>query len=226
MSITVNADFFEAIDTQEKAYWLGFIFGDGYISEKAPWTVILTSVDQEHILRFANTVHYTGNIAKAKGGYEGSKEQARLTICRKKMCQDIRKYGRKSNNDGIPQLASHLMPHYIRGYFDADGSVFLANTTASTNKKKYAYLNAQIIGNIPFIHQLKELFKGLGITSTIKASKSESMIYLCIAGGHNMRKLHQYMYADSTVSLPRKEQKFSHLYEGPTARQLAERNNR
>jgi len=226
MAITVNTDFFETIDSQEKAYWLGFMFGDGYISEKAPWTVILTSIDQDHIRRFANTVEYTGNIATTRGGYEGSKEQARLTICRKKMCQDIRKYGRKANDDGIPEIPTHLMPHYIRGYFDADGSVFLVNTTASTNKQKYAYLNAQIIGNIPFIHELKELLQSLDITSTIKASKSEQMIYLCIAGGHNMRKLHQYMYADSTVSLPRKEEKFSHLYEGPTARQLADRNNR
>ena len=27
-------DFFENINTEEKAYWLGFMFADGYISEK------------------------------------------------------------------------------------------------------------------------------------------------------------------------------------------------
>lgn len=29
-----NENFFENIDTEEKAYWLGFMFADGYISEK------------------------------------------------------------------------------------------------------------------------------------------------------------------------------------------------
>lgn len=29
-----NEDFFEVIDTEEKAYWLGFMFADGYILSK------------------------------------------------------------------------------------------------------------------------------------------------------------------------------------------------
>ena len=30
---TYNKDFFEVIDTEEKAYWLGFIFADGYVNQ-------------------------------------------------------------------------------------------------------------------------------------------------------------------------------------------------
>jgi hypothetical protein len=27
----INEDFFQEIDTEEKAYWLGFLYADGYI---------------------------------------------------------------------------------------------------------------------------------------------------------------------------------------------------
>ena len=32
----LNEHFFDVIDTEEKAYWLGFIFADGYVAKDRP----------------------------------------------------------------------------------------------------------------------------------------------------------------------------------------------
>lgn len=211
--IGVNDRFFQTIDTEEKAYWLGFIFADGYTAREKPWIVVIQSIDTEHLQKLADAIEYTGTIKMTKGGsYEGSQPQGRLVICRKTMCEDIIRWGRYESPMKIPDIPKHLVPHFIRGYFDGDGSVYMQNTTASTNKKKYPYLASQIIGEQSFLSEIEKLFNDLTITTTWKNSKTDHMKYLCISGGHNLRKMHSYMYADSTVSLDRKTSKWQVLY--------------
>lgn len=221
--ISVNADFFETINTEEKAYWLGFIFADGYVAKEKPWFVVIQSIDFEHLQKFADAIQYTGTIKRTKGGsYEGSQPQGRLVICRKKMCQDIEGHGRYKSPMVIPDISHYLIPHFIRGYFDGDGSVYMQNTTASNKKKsKYKYLASQIIGEKHFLSQVQDILSELTITTTWKNSKTEHMKYLCINGGHNLRKLHKYMYSGSSVSLDRKAAKWQVLY-GPSIEQSVE----
>ncbi len=58
---SVNDDYFSIIDTEEKAYWLGFIFADGYISNKNGKRVGITlkSSDRDHIIKFAKAISAT-----------------------------------------------------------------------------------------------------------------------------------------------------------------------
>lgn len=211
--ISVNDRFFQTIDTEEKAYWLGFIFADGYAAQKAPWTVVVQSIDTEHLQKLADAIEYMGTIKMTKGGgYEGSQPQGRLVICRKTMCEDLIRWGRYESPMRIPDIPTHLIRHFIRGYFDGDGSVYMQNTTASTNKKKYPYLAAQIIGEESFLKEIEEVFRCWTMTVTYKNSKTDYMKYMCIHGGHNLRKMHSYMYVDSTVSLDRKASKWQVLY--------------
>jgi hypothetical protein len=45
-----NSSIFELIDSEEKAYWLGFLFADGYISKnKQTLEVGLSEIDKSHL---------------------------------------------------------------------------------------------------------------------------------------------------------------------------------
>ena len=78
-------NFFEIIDTQEKAYWLGFLFADGNVYKKRNSYYIKLSVcDKEVVERFKQdisaeypiTVTYSNN--RINPLYS-------ITICSKKM---------------------------------------------------------------------------------------------------------------------------------------------
>jgi len=52
-SIGLKEDIFNVIDTEEKAYWLGFIFADGYVSDNNDFEVSLGIKDFNHL----NSLH-------------------------------------------------------------------------------------------------------------------------------------------------------------------------
>lgn len=51
-----NQDYFEHIDCSEKAYWLGFIYADGYITRKNSFGCDLQLQDKEHLHKFLQAV--------------------------------------------------------------------------------------------------------------------------------------------------------------------------
>lgn len=215
-TIEVNARYFEKIDTEPKAYWLGYVYADGHSAQKAPWTMILQTKDIEHIQAFADALEYTGVVKQVKGsGYNEDAIHGRLVVCRKTMCDDLNRLGRNEQFMKIPDIDPTLIRHFIRGYFDGDGSIYMAKSTAKLadeSRKTYSYLHVQMVGEKWFLEEIAAHLLQEGITSYWKDSKTDYMKYLNVSGGHNLRKLHEYLYVDSTIQLPRKAQKWEALY--------------
>ena len=68
-----NENVFDTIDTEEKAYWLGFIFADGYISSQKEgkkkqykFELTLGVEDIDHLHKFNKFIGYEGDNVKAK----------------------------------------------------------------------------------------------------------------------------------------------------------------
>lgn len=65
---------FETIDTEEKAYWLGFLYADGYVSKYNQIEVALSLEDEEHLHKLKRFVNTNTNVLK-------DEHRARLLFC-------------------------------------------------------------------------------------------------------------------------------------------------
>lgn len=136
----IKDDFFKVIDNEKKAYWLGFIYADGYIIETISKTGKVKSMylgiglqegDREHLQKFLSDIEYVNGKVRNKLVKLNGKEinTVRVSINHTNMCRDLIKLGvtpRKSHTLTFPSteiVPSHLLPHFIRGYLDGDGCV-------------------------------------------------------------------------------------------------------
>ena len=114
---------FEKIDSEEKAYWLGFLYADGYISfSENKIELSLAEKDVHHIEKFRDFLGINNRIC-----YRPSVKAYRLSFRSDKCKQDLINQGctpRKSLTLKFPtskQVPYELIRHFIRGYFDGDG---------------------------------------------------------------------------------------------------------
>ena len=194
----VNRDFFETIDNEEKAYWLGFLFADGYNEERRGYIEIsLSAKDEEHLQKFQKAIESEHPIAKRNiKGYES----VRLNFCSRKMSNDLAKHGCVQAKSLILEFPTtvpeELTHHFIRGYFDGDGSV-------SVNVEKGQY-NVTCVGTESF---LERICQEANMPKT-KLGKKGNAFTLQHGGRGNAGKIYDYLYRDATIYLERKRDKF------------------
>jgi len=122
----LNEDFFENITAPNQAYMLGLMYGDGCVSKmRNSYQIILEMTDRQIVEDFGSllTDRPIRVIAPAK---ESHKPKYRLAICSTKMANDLISHGcipQKSKKVSFPDIPKHLICHFIRGVFDADGCV-------------------------------------------------------------------------------------------------------
>ena len=119
----VDTSFFRSIDTEEKAYWLGFLYADGYNSGTYIQIAII-STDDNHLRKFRQSLQSTHPIR-----YYETDNTARITISDKQLSQDLKILGcvpRKTYVGRMPKkafLPDKWLRAFIRGYFDGDGNI-------------------------------------------------------------------------------------------------------
>lgn len=203
---TVNENYFSKLNEQ-KAYWLGVMYADGNVStnnKNSTGRIVLSSTDKNWLIDFSKHIDYTGPI-REEVHKKFKKSVWKITIDSRKMYDDLVKLGcvpRKSLIIEFPNINKDLYNHFIRGYFDGDGSVTICKNLKDSNWK---ILKASICsGSEKFIDQLskilpiknKRYYKGKRIFE-IKMSLNDSV------------SLYNFMYKNSTVFLERKYSKFN-----------------
>lgn len=199
----VNSNFFDSIDTEEKAYWLGMMYADGYVNEKSN-TIELCLKDKEHIEKFKSTLNSKHKISKRTiKKFENTYEAYRISITDKQLANSLVQNGcfqAKSYNIKFPtekQVPKHLIRHFIRGFFDGDGDISL-----TSNKNKY-----KIIGftcaNYDFLLQLSNVIKSqLNIEVSPESTKNHYRLRIqSVIKSYNFL---DYIYNNSKIYLERK----------------------
>jgi intein-encoded DNA endonuclease-like protein len=138
-------DYFENIDTPNKAYILGFTYADGNVvqNHKIQQYVFRIGIcDLDLLEDIKNELQYTGPLYYRPKRTEKHKDLYTLQIISKKMVEDLIKLDCVPNKTFkikcMPNISRDLIPHFIRGYFDGDGTI-------QTNGI------CGIIGNEPFL---------------------------------------------------------------------------
>lgn len=196
-----NETYFKIINTEHKAYWLGFLYADGSITELRKTLrleISLSSIDKSHLLKFIEDIDGDLNMIKDHTSTLNGIEYAvsSLNVNCTNLCRDLISQGctpRKSLTLKFPTtVPNHLLRHFIRGYFDGDGCV-------DTNRKRI-----NVLGTNEFLTSLSSYFESLGVTPTKLYKKKDNKAYSMEKYGVNAKIILNHIYNPSTIYLDRK----------------------
>ena len=144
---TVNDHYFSVIDTEDKAYWFGFLLADACVKYQlgsAQITLELANQDYTHLQKFKTALNFTGPIHT-----RSNRNISCVRITRLQMANDLSAKGcvQDKTHKGWIDLNSivNLESHFIRGYCDGNGCI---------DKKRY---------RITFVMGAKGIAEGLMI---------------------------------------------------------------
>ena len=205
---------FDTIDTEEKAYWLGFIYADGYIAntknkkkKKYIFELSLSEKDVNHLYKFNTFMKYEGDNVKIGNVKCGKNifKRCRWSVGNKHLWNMLNNLGCVPNKSLLlkfPNISifrnKSLIRHFIRGYFDGDGC-FSRHVCKKIISPYISILGTEqflkgIVSNLPmkFKYVLRNNSKDQNITKSLHTYK----LYL--------EQFINYMYKDATIYLDRK----------------------
>jgi hypothetical protein len=197
---TFDEDFFNRIDTEAKAYFLGFIYADGcihnYIPNKYVMQIMINKKDKKILELLCKETQMTKPIR------DTTLDRVVISFHSSKMFNDLVSHGivpRKTYSDIFPRdVSSEFFHHYIRGVFDGDGCICV----------KGKKVQAQITGKLSFCQWLKyNISSILGVGGYITTPK-ETYSNWGLTGVKQLQKFGQWLYKDATIFLERKNEKF------------------
>lgn len=203
----VDHHFFDVIDTEEKAYWLGFLAADGYVTTKGNYVGLSLDVkDGDHLEKFAKAIGSTYPIATYQATGYGKGEYCRLIISSDQMRNSLIKHGiveHKSLVLQYPNLVPYnLEHHFIRGYFDGDGSL------AKNGNGGY---QIKICGTKDMLCMIQYALNPRSKALYKRRDDDKDNWYISIGGRNQVRRIMDDLYYDATVYLERKYLRYQGL---------------
>ncbi len=216
----VNKDYFEKIDTERKAYFLGLIYADGNVIKNI-FQIVLIEEDflildlLRKELNVGRKLQYINrNNSKWKNCY-------RFGIYNKKIVTDLYSWGvveRKTYSEmKLPKIDHSLMRHFIRGFLDGDGFISI---TESNYLKKDGYTNYSVRKVLGFSNSSLLLLKEISEFLSKELNISGGKIYNTSGTGSTVNSYNlwffrnnevisiiDYIYQDATVFIQRKFEK-------------------
>ena len=201
-----NIDYFKIIDTEEKAYWLGFLYADGCVTQNyKSLRINLSPIDYHHLEKFNQCIQSDYNIK-----YKDNNRYASLIISNKKFVENLVNKGcipKKSlvlsfpNNNILPK---NLRKDFIRGYFDGDGcfSAIMRNRKNKPNPVFEGEIN--VLGTYDILKHIV-----LEFPTNIVPIKQFGKIYkIRYQSKQSIFSILSYLYNNSTIYLDRKFNKY------------------
>lgn len=196
-----DANTFDQVNTEEKAYWLGFIYADGYVSSRDNgFELSLSLKDLEHLKKFAKFLKHDDNV-------KTDSVRCRFSVSNKHFKNRLIELGvkpKKSLTLEFPkehQVSSNLLPHFIRGYFDGDGCIL-------TKKTSVRKLNVSILGTK---NMLLGIIKKCNIlTNLLQDKRHASDVFYISLGIKKSKTFLDYIYNGSSIYLNRKREKYEY----------------
>lgn len=203
-----SINFFKSY-TPESVYWAGFICADGYIRKnKNAVEIKLHKQDKDHLKKFLNSIKST-NLIKDYYNY------STISISGKFFVEDLEKFFSIVNKKSLIAKIDQKIPcqfihHFIRGYFDGNGSVtFTSCPTISFSSGSKSLIKDLIV----ILHCFTDI-KLKTKSKILSISKTSENCYAISLSGKNAKKVLNWMYkeASSDLYLQRKFDKSQELF--------------
>ncbi len=220
-----NKDYFAVIDNAEKAYWLGFLYADGYICryykndklKSMTLELTLCKDDRKHLIKFLNSLDSNVPIHEKLVKFNGKEyKEYRITVCCTKMCYDLITLGctpQKTFDITFPSeniVPKKYIRDWLRGFFDGDGCI---NTSLMNGSPHIisTFSGIESMMNEILIHLQKQRIvrKEIPITKDKRSQCCELRIY----GKDVNKEFLDYLYKDSVIYLDRKYLKYKDFFQ-------------
>jgi intein-encoded DNA endonuclease-like protein len=208
----INETFFDAIDTEEKAYVLGLFYADGSNNiRRYKAYIMLSESDKDILLKIQKILQSQKPLLYVERKPKNPTHQNRymLYIDNKHISTKLEELGCMTNKTYLvtfPKwLDLNLYRHFIRGYFDGDGHVGVYN-----RKGRFS-----IVGTESFCLSLqKTFFKQLNINSKLYnrwPNRKNNIRDLRVSGNKQILRILEWFYFESTIHMDRKFKKYLEL---------------
>jgi len=194
----LNEEAFSKID-EDSAYWLGFLFADGYIYENRVRLRLKEGEILDKYKEFLGTTRPTYIMKHGPGKkYIGYEVGFRST----KIVNDLKRHGfLEKNKDRTMPLMEHIYEkEFIRGYFDGDGCFYI---------DPRGYLFVEITGYEPILNSIKNILLKEGITKKDKLYKNGSILRIRICASESLVFAYYIYNSISPYFLERKRNLFT-----------------
>lgn len=217
--------YFDVIDTEAKAYWLGFIVADGCIlwnetTGNYALQVVLQTEDEDHLLTLEHDMGGSRApmvVSTQLDGY-GEYKAVKLTWYSKYLVlrlMDIGVRPRKSGNETFPTIPEQFSQHFWRGIFDGDGCL-VTQSKGSNLVLEYRFSLAGSCALLEAFQDWAQATVNVRPQKVVKAKNSQGEAKISVFymnGNRQIAALMTALYHDSTRRLLRKYNTYSSLLE-------------
>lgn len=205
-----DQNYFEKIDTEEKAYFLGLLLTDGNIckikNRKSSYLIQigLKYTDYEILEKLKKELNSTNKIQHYK---TDKRDECYFGVSSYKLAMDLMQHGIKPNKTFNTELnydiPIHLFRHYIRGIFDGDGTVYI-----SKNER----LRFGFYGTHKLVSQVRQwLIEQIDINHN-KVFDKPTVSFVIYQRKQDVTNFYHLMYDNATIFLQRKKDKFDNYF--------------
>lgn len=204
-----NENYFNKINSEDKAYWLGWLYSDGCNQKNHNISIGLNKKDIHIIELFKKYINSNRPV------YYKKKNIIELCLRSEIMSKSLFKVGciyRKSLTLAFPtsnQVPKKFIFHFIRGYFEGDGCIGIYD-------KKF---QLSILGTKRFLSLLKNILEEEGVGKISLKQKTQNTYSLNICNKKDIIKIRELLYenylknnkTNSELILNRKFEKLSSI---------------
>lgn len=209
-----NYTVFNTIDTEEKAYWLGFLMADGYNNENKNCVSLRLQEEDKELLekykQFLNTdapIYTYNRVTKVNKLYRSYCE---ITVTSEIYSNSLSVLGctqGKTYTLEFPNIPKIYERDFIRGYFDADGCISITKRKDRTINSKQYQLN--FTGKENVLLKIQDIIcKNTGVFKTKIRRNRGFAVQISWAGRKVCNRILDYLYKDASVYLNRKYNKY------------------
>ena len=202
----LNENFFDIIDNEEKAYYLGFIFADGFVSRSNNNFQLGIHLHKKDSCILEDFRKRIGSESPLKFD---NRNAVKIRLYSKRLFEQLVSKGCVERKSLVLKFPEHtivpecLIHHFIRGYFDGDGSI-------KRLSKSERHVQVEIVSTKEFLKTCMDILVKKAHVNyvSIYRPKNSNIYSITYSGKGNATKIHNYLYKNATIFLDRKKQRF------------------